>query len=69
MRDAWNDGGPAAAAEVGADVSLRFGCRGGVEDCAAQLAMQADAGVDLHQVAAATDDDQQWADLLARLLD
>lgn len=69
MRDAWNDGGPAAAAEVGADASLRFGCRGGVEDCAAQLAMQAAVGVDLHQVAAATDDDQQWADLLARLLD
>ena len=68
MRDAWNEGGPLAAAEAGAETSLRFGVRGGLEDCIAQLELQAQAGVDLHQVASAASDDRQWADDLARLV-
>ena len=68
MRDAWNEGGPAAAAETGAETSLRFGVRGGLEDCIAQLELQTQAGVDLHQVASAASDDRRWADDLTRLV-
>ena len=68
MRDAWNESGPPAAAAAGAETSLRFGVRGGLEDCIAQLELQTQAGVDLHQVASAASDDRRWADDLARLV-
>ena len=67
MRAAWSAGGPAAAAEAAAAAALRFGRRGSLEDCRAQLELQAAAGVDLHQVGAAVEDDRLWADELARL--
>ena len=69
MRDAWAEGGVAAAAAAGAEASLRFGRRGGREECLAQLDLEAAAGVDLHQVSVATDDDRVWADELSALIE
>ena len=68
MRDAWAEGGVAAAAAAGAEASLRFGRRGGREECLAQLDLESAAGVDLHQVSVATDDDRVWADELSALI-
>ena len=68
MRDAWSDGGVAAATEIALEIAPRFSARGSLETCAAHLDDQASRGVDLHQVSVETDDHQQWADTLARLI-
>ncbi len=68
MRDAWADGGAGAAAEIALGFAHRFSVRGDLATCAAHLDAQAAAGVDLHQVSVDTNDDQAWADALARLV-
>ena len=68
MRDAWATGGSGAAAEIALEISDRFSVRADLESCAAHLDAQAAVGVDLHQVSVDTEDDQNWADALARLV-
>lgn len=68
MRDAWQDGGPGAAAEIAMEIAPRFSTRGPVEECIRHIDDQARAGVHLHQVSVDTDDDQQWADVLTQVV-
>ena len=67
MREAWQSEGPGAATEIATEIAPRFSKRASLEDCAAHLDEQTALGVDLHQVAIDTEDDQQWADALAQL--
>ena len=69
MRQAWQDGGVGAATEIAMEIAPRFSIRGSLEDCAAYLDEQTALGVDLHQVSVDTEDDQAWADALARLVE
>ncbi len=68
MRDAWQNDGPDAAAEIAMEIAPRFSCRGSVEDCVRHIDEQSAAGVDLHQVSVDTDDDDEWADVLAQIV-
>ena len=68
MRDAWQSDGVGAATEIAMEIAPRFSCRGSLESCAAHLDDQSAGGVDLHQVSVLTEDDQVWADTLARLV-
>ena len=68
MRAAWSSGGAGAASEIAQGIVDRFSVRGDLAACAAHLDAQAAAGVDLHQAAVETEDDQAWADALARLV-
>ena len=68
MREAWQSGGVGAATEIAMEITPRFSIRGSLEGCADHLDEQAARGVDLHQVSVDTEDDQRWADALARLV-
>ena len=68
MREAWQSDGVGAATEIAMEITPRFSRRGSLEECAAHLDEQTSHGVDLHQVAVDTDDDQRWADALADLV-
>lgn len=68
MREAWSSGGAGAASEIAQSIADRFSVRGDLATCAAYLDAQTAAGVDLHQAAVDSDDDQAWADALARLV-
>ena len=68
MRDAWQNDGPGAAAEIATEIAPRFSCRGSLDDCVRHIDEQSAAGVDLHQVSVDTDDDDEWADVLAQIV-
>lgn len=68
MRQAWADGGLGAATEIAMEIAPRFSRRGSLKECAAHLDEQSQVGVDLHQVSVDTENDQQWADALSRLV-
>ena len=68
MREAWQSGGVGAATEIAMEITPRFSIRGSLEGCADHLDEQTAQGVDLHQVSVDTEDDQRWADALARLV-
>ena len=68
MREAWQSGGPGAATEIAMEIAPRFSKRASLEDCATHLDQQTALGVDLHQVAIDTEDDQAWADALSQLV-
>ena len=68
MREAWQSGGPGAATEIATEIAPQFSKRASLEDCATHLDEQTGLGVDLHQVAIDTEDDQLWADALSRLV-
>ena len=50
IQRAWNDEGPAAAAELAAAIAPEFSFSGSLDDCLARIEAQAAAGVDLHDV-------------------
>ena len=68
MREAWSSGGAGAASEIAQGITDRFSARADSATCAAHLDAQNAAGVDLHQAAVDTSDDQVWADALAQLV-
>ena len=68
MRAAWQDGGAGAAAEIAMEIAPAFSCRGSLDACRAHIDSQAMQGVDLHQVAIDTDDDQRWAEALSQMV-
>ena len=68
MQEIWPSGGAAAATEIAMGIATRFSQRGSIEICAEHLDMEADAGVDLHQVSVDTDDNRVWADTVAKLV-
>ncbi len=50
IQRAWNDEGPAAAADLAAAIAPEFSFSGSLDDCLARIEAQAAAGVDLHEV-------------------
>ena len=68
MRDAWQEGGPGAAAEIATEIGPRFSCRGSFDECVRHIDEQSESGVDLHQVSVDTEDDREWADVLAQIV-
>lgn len=68
MQSAWSEGDHGAATEIAAGIAGRFGRRGSIGECIEQIEAQERAGVDLHQAAVASEDDDVWADALSRLV-
>ncbi len=68
MREAWSADGVAAAMDIALAIAHRFSIRGSIDACKEHLDAQAKLGVDLHQVAVDSDDDQVWADALAQIV-
>ena len=68
MQDAWRVGGAGAATEIAVEIASRFSVRGTLDACAQHIDQQSADGVDLHQASVETDDDQAWADAIARLV-
>ena len=68
MRDAWQERGAGAAAEIALEIAPRFSCRGSLDECVRHIEEQTAAGVDLHQVSVDTEDDREWADVLAQIV-
>ncbi len=68
VKEAWQQSSAAAALAVPAAMRVRLGCVGDVEACRERLAAEAAAGAAIHRVHVATDDNQEYARTLERLL-
>jgi len=68
VKEAWKNGAAAAAAAVPAEMRSRLGCVGDVAECRERLAREAEAGVSVHRVAVATDDNREYERVLAALV-
>lgn len=68
VKEAWKNGAAAAAAAVPAEMRRRLGCVGDVQECRERIAREADAGVSVHRVSVATDDNREYEKALAALV-
>jgi alkanesulfonate monooxygenase SsuD/methylene tetrahydromethanopterin reductase-like flavin-dependent oxidoreductase (luciferase family) len=68
VKEAWKNGAAAAAAAVPEAMRKRLGCVGDVGECRERLAAEAEAGVTVHRVNVATDDDREFGKALEALL-
>lgn len=68
VKEAWKNGAAAATAAVPAEMRKRLGCVGDVEECRDRIAQEAEAGVTVHRVGVATDDNREYARVLEALV-
>lgn len=68
VKEAWKEGAAAAAMAVPEAMRQRLNCVGDISQCRERLAAQAEAGVAIHRVSVATDDDSIYAKVLEQLL-
>jgi alkanesulfonate monooxygenase SsuD/methylene tetrahydromethanopterin reductase-like flavin-dependent oxidoreductase (luciferase family) len=69
VKEAWKNGGAAAAAAVPEAMRRRLGAVGDVEECRDRLAQEAEAGVTVHRVGVVAEDDREYGRTLERLIE